>query len=119
MSSCSNSHSVPESPELLRYNFNLMDKYDDDYIGIYLGWIETRGEAFKYDVDGILYSFRLQCNKFIRQHGCADSTSDAFPFDVMDGSRNTDRDHTWIEEWMDESRPTVDPNECIVAKIAR
>ena len=96
-----------------------MDKYHHDYPGIYLEWIEARGEAFKYDVDGILYSFRLQCNKFIRQHGCADSTSDAFPFDVMDGSRNTDRDHTWIEEWMDESRPTVDPNECIVAKIAR
>ena len=78
-----------------------MDKYDQDYFQEYYDWIQNRGEALKDDVDGILNSYRLQC-KYIREHGCAESTSDAFPFHVMNGSM-----------------PTMDPNECQVAKIAR
>ena len=93
-----NCHLGPESPQLLQYNFRLMDKFDQDLFNKYMAWLETR-EDFNEDVLGILRSSIATC-KYIRQHACAGATPG--PYHVMDGF-STD----------------LDPNECLLAKYAR
>ena len=93
-----NCHLGPESPQLLQYNFRLMDKFDQDLLNEYMAWLETR-EFLYGDVLGILNSSIATC-KYIRQHACAGGSFGSF--DVMDGSR-----------------PDLDANECLLAKYAR
>ena len=93
-----NCHLGPPSPQLLQYNFRLMDKFDQDLLNQYMAWLETR-EDLQEDVYRILKSFIDTC-KYIHQHACADVTPG--PYHVMDGSR-----------------PDLDPNECLLAKYAR
>ena len=87
-----------QSPQLLQYNFRLMDKFDHDLLNEYMRWLKTR-EAFQEDVLGILKSFINTC-KYIRQNTCWGVTPGPFDF-------------------MDVSEPYLDPNECILAKYAR
>ena len=60
-----NSHSGPDAPKLVQYNFRLMDEYKEWYFYAYLDWIRSRGASLKDDIldvvnDAILITKLLQ-----------------------------------------------------------